>query len=235
MQSAKALLIGFLPAVLTVLCAFAEATRAEASVSEDPQELVVRTINELVNHLQEHSERIHQDTSIAYRISDELVKPYIDFPRITRLVIGKHWKTASEQQREALIAEIQALLIRSYVTAMSIYADQIVAMRDRISYLPSCYKSGDKKAAVRASITLDNGQAVEVTYRLYNGAGTWLIYDIVIEGISLAMTYRASFSEQIKRDGVNGLIVNLAERNRRGEVEVPPSTVIERTAGKNAP
>lgn len=235
MPNTRALLIGFLSAVLAVLWALAEAARAETSVSEHPQELVARATSELVIRLQEHSERIHQDSSIANRISDELVKPYIDFPRVTRLVIGKHWRTASEQQREALIAEIQALLIRSYVSAMSRYAAQIVAMRDRISYRPSHYKSGDKKAAVRASITLDDGQAVEVQYRLYNGAGTWRIYDIVIEGISLAITYRASFGQQIEKEGVNGLIASLAERNRRGEVEVPPSTVIERTAGKNAP
>jgi len=141
---------------------FDQAALAETSVSEDPQRLVANTINELVDRLKENSEQIHQDRSIAYRISDELVAPYIDFPRVTRLVIGKYWRTASEEQRQVLIAEIQSLIIRSYVTAMTSYADQIVAKRDRINYLPSRYKSGDKNASVRVSITLDSGQAVEL-------------------------------------------------------------------------
>lgn len=132
-----------------------------------------------------------------------------------------------------MIAEIQSLLIRSYVTAMTSYADQIVARKERINYLPSRYKSGDKKASIRANITLDSGQAVEVQYRLYNGDGTWRIYDIVIEGVSLAITYRANFGEQIKRDGLDSRIAQLSERNRKGEVELPPSPVTKPIADKN--
>jgi len=234
MPIAQPNLIRFLSAVLAVLSSFAHVALAETSVSEDPQQLVANTINELVDRLKENSEQIHQDRSIAYRISDELVAPYIDFPRVTRLVIGKYWRTASEEQRQVLIAEIQSLIIRSYVTAMTSYADQIVAKRDRINYLPSRYKSGDKNASVRVSITLDSGQAVELHYRLYKGGGTWRIYDIVIEGVSLAITYRTSFGEQIKKDGLDSLIAHLSERNRKGEVEVPPSPLTKPITDKSA-
>ena len=230
----RTLQIGFLATVLTLLVSFAQATLAESGIDEDPQRLVADTIDELIDRLKEKSEQIHHDSSIAYRISDELVAPHIDFPRVTRLVIGKYWQSANEQQRKALIGEIQSLLIRSYVTAMTSYADQIVAKKDRISYLPSRYKSGDKKASVRANITLDSGQAVEVQYQLYNGDGRWRIYDIVIEGVSLAITYRTSFGEQIKRDGLDSLIAQLSERNRKGDVELPPSAVTKPVAEKNA-
>jgi phospholipid transport system substrate-binding protein len=233
-RTARTIWIGFLSAALAVLSSFAQAALAETSASEDPQRLVADTIDQLVDRLKANSDEIHQDSSIAYQISDELVAPHIDFPRVTRLVIGKYWQSASDQQRQALIAEVQSLLIRSYVTAMTSYADQIVAKKDRINYLPSRYKSGDKKASVRASITLDSGQAVEVQYQLYNGGGTWRIYDIVIEGVSLAITYRTSFGEQIKRDGLDSLIAQLAERNRKGEVELPPAAVTKPVAEKNA-
>ena len=53
------------------------------------------------------------------------------------------------------------------------------------------------------------------------------IYDIRIEGISLAITYRTSFGEQIKRNGLDNLITDLAERNRRGDVELPDSVKAE--------
>ncbi|UCE76394.1 MAG: ABC transporter substrate-binding protein [Gammaproteobacteria bacterium] len=221
-------------AVLALLSPFAQVALAETSPGEDPQRLVADTIDQLVDRLKANSDRIHQDSSVAYQISDELVAPHIDFPRVTRLVIGKYWQSASEQQRQALITEVQSLLIRSYVTAMTSYADQIVAKKDRINYLPSRYKSGDKKASVRANITLDSGQAVEVQYQLYNGGGKWRIYDIVIEGVSLAITYRTSFGEQIKRDGLDSLIAQLSERNRKGEVELPPSAVTKPVAEKNA-
>ena len=234
MLRARTILIGFLFAVPALLAVSPQVALAETSVNEDPQQLVADTINELIDRLKENSEQIHKDDSIAHRISNELVAPHIDFPRVTRLVIGKYWQTASEQQRQALIAEIQALMIRSYVTAMTSYADQIVAKRDRINFLPSRYQSGDKRASVRASITLDTGQAVEVQYHLYNGDGKWRIYDIVIEGVSLAITYRSNFGEQIKRGGLDSLIAQLSERNRKGEVELAPSAITRPIADKNA-
>ena len=233
-MTARLIQIGLLSAVVAVLSPVAPLALAETGIGQDPQQLVADTIDQLVDRLKANSDRIHEDSSIAYQISDELVAPHIDFPRVTRLVVGKYWQSASEQQRQALITEVQSLLIRSYVTAMTSYADQIVAKKDRINYLPSRYKTGDKKASVRASITLDSGQAVEVQYQLYNGGGKWRIYDIVIEGVSMAITYRTSFGEQIKRNGLDSLIAQLVERNRKGEVELPPSAITKPVVQKGA-
>jgi len=214
--------LSMLALVLAMASSFAQAALAEPfAAGGDPQPLVADTINELIDRLMAAGDKIKNDNSIAYQISDELVTPHIDFPRITRLVIGKYWRSASARQQQQLIHEIQSLLIRSYVTAMTSYADQIVSKKDRISYMPSRYQPGDNKASVRANITLDTGQTVEVQYQLYFSDDNWKIYDIVIEGISLAITYRTTFGEKINRDGLDSLIAQLAERNRNGEVELP--------------
>jgi len=208
---------------------FTEATLAEPSAHDprlfaDPQPLVAAKIDELILQLRDNAEKIREDQSIAYRISNELMAPHIDFPRITRLVIGKYWQTASPAQQQQLIEEVKDLLIRSYVTAMTSYVDDIVALAEQkgIKYLPSRYKTGDKKASIRATIALEGGQSADVQYQLYY-RDEWKIYDIRLEGISLAITYRSSFGEQIKRDGLDELITQLTERNRKGEVELPAS------------
>lgn len=208
---------------------FTQATLADPTVQdprlfEDPQPLVEERIDELIQRLRDNAEQIREDQSIAYQLSNELMAPHIDFPRITRLVIGKYWRTASPAQQQQLIKEVKDLLIRSYVTAMSSYVDDIIAVAEKqgIKYLPSRYKSGDKKASVRATIALEGGQKADVQYQLYY-RDEWKIYDIRLEGISLAITYRTSFGEQIKRDGLDNLITELASRNRKGEVELPKS------------
>lgn len=198
------------------------ATAAGNSINEDPQPLVSKTINDLLVRLRDNSDKIRQDQAFAYDISNELINPYIDFPRITRLVIGKYWKTASEAQRTQLVDEIKSLLVRSYVTAMTSYIDDLVSKDNVIDFLPSRFKPGDRKASVRANIILGGKQSAQVDYQLYF-LDEWKIYDIRIEGISLAITYRTSFGEQIKRDGLDRLITDLAERNRRGDVELPDS------------
>jgi len=215
--------------VMAIGSSFTQATLAEPTaqdprVFKDPQPLLTAKIDELIDQLRDSADQIRNDQSIAYRISDELMAPHIDFPRITRLIIGKYWKTASPAQQQQLIEEVKALLIRSYVTAMASYVDDIVALAEQegIKYQPSRYKTGDKKASVRATIALQGGQSADVQYQLYY-RGEWKIYDIRLEGISLAITYRTSFGEQIKRDGLDKLIAQLADRNRKGEVELPAS------------
>jgi len=214
---------------MAVASSFTQATLAEPtahdpSLFEDPQPLVAARIDELIRRLRDNAEKIREDQSIAYQISNELMAPHIDFPRVTRLVIGKYWRDASPAQQQQLIEEVKSLLIRSYVTAMTSYVDDIIALAEKkgIKYMPSRYKTGDKKASVRASISLEGGQSADVQYQLYY-RGEWKIYDIRLEGISLAITYRSSFGEQIKRDGLDKLIAQLADRNRKGEVELPAS------------
>jgi phospholipid transport system substrate-binding protein len=200
---------------------------AEAAISEkvtlgDPQPLVEKRIHELLVRLRDNSDAIRKDKSIAYRISDELIVPLIDFPRVTRLVIGKYWRDATEAQREELIKQIRDLLVRSYVTAMSSYIDDLVSEKNMIDFMPSNYQPGDRKASVRANIALGGRAPAEVQYQLYY-VDQWKIYDIRIEGISLALTYRTSFGEQINREGLDNLIAQLTERNRKGEIELPKS------------
>ena len=202
-------------------------------VFSDPQPLVVYELNRLIKQLGENAERIHADASVAYRISDELMAPHIDFPRITRLIVGKHWRNANEEQRKQLTIEVEALLIRSYVTAMVSYVDEIVAGSKATRYFPSRYREGDKKASIRATIPLDGGQSADVQYQLYY-RGEWKIYDIRMEGISLAMTYRTSFHERIKKMGLDGLIAQLVERNRKGEVELPEAIAPEENSHHHA-
>jgi phospholipid transport system substrate-binding protein len=207
----------------TVTAYAAEAAIAENSPSGDPQPLVEKRIHELLVRLRDESEAIRNDKSVAYQISDELIVPLIDFPRITRLVIGKYWRDATNTQREELIKQIRDLLVRSYVTAMSSYIDDLVSEKNMIDFMPSNYHPGDRKASVRANIALGGRAPAEVQYQLYYDVDQWKIYDIRIEGISLALTYRTSFGEQISRDGLDKLIAQLSERNRKGEVELPKS------------
>ncbi len=192
-----------------------------ADAISDPQAEIETTFNKLIKKLQENSGTIKEDQSIAYKISEELITPYIDFKRITRLVVGKHWRQADEAQREQLYKEVKSLLVRSYVTAMASYSDQIVAQKDQIKYKPSRFKPGDKKATVRSSVTLSGGKNADVQYKMLYAKDIWKIYDIRIEGVSLAITYRTTFGDSIKEKGLEGLIAQLTDQNQKGHVELP--------------
>jgi phospholipid transport system substrate-binding protein len=210
--------------LLLLASMFALADTGSAVTQSDdadlPQPLIEGMINELLDRLSASAEQIEQDRSVAYELSNELVVPYLDFPRITRLIIGKYWHDANDEQRHRLIDEISALLIRSYVTAMIAYADDTL-LDEQVVYLPSRYQAGDRKTAVRAKISLDSGQTVDVRYALYSTDGQWKIYDISFENISLVLTYRSSFAASIKNNGLDALITRLENSNRNEEINLP--------------
>jgi phospholipid transport system substrate-binding protein len=198
----------------------ARAAVTQADDQDLPQPVVERMIDELLDSLSASAKQIEQDRSVAYELSNELVVPHLDFPRITRIIIGKYWRDASDEQRQRLIDEISTLLIRSYVTAMIAYADDTL-LDEQVVYLPSRYRAGDKKTAVRSKISLDSGQTIDVRYALYRTHDRWKIYDISIENISMVLTYRSSFGASIKENGLDSLITRLEHLNRKGEVNLP--------------
>ena len=134
------LVVGLL-ATMTVASYAAEAAIADKASTGDPQPLLEDRIHELLTRLRNNSEAIRKDKSVAYKISDELIVPLIDFPRITRLVIGKYWRDASDTQREELVKQVRDLLVRSYVTAMSSYIDDLVSEKNMIDFMPSNYRA----------------------------------------------------------------------------------------------
>jgi len=207
---------------LVAMFAFATAGSAVMQPNDHdlPQPQIEGMINELLDRLSANAEKIKADRSVAYELSNQLVVPYLDFPRITRLIIGKYWRDASDEQRQRLIDEISALLIRSYVTAMIAYADDTL-LDEQVVYLPSRYQAGDRKTAVRAKISLDSGQTIDVRYALYRTDDQWKIYDISFENISLVLTYRTSFGASINSNGLDALITRLENGNKKGDINLP--------------
>jgi phospholipid transport system substrate-binding protein len=74
-------------------------------------------------------------------------------------------------------------------------------------------KDSDKIVLVKTEITQNGGQPINVNYALSNSTGKWLVFDIVIEGVSLVTNYRSQFSSQIKKSGIEDLLKQLSEKN----------------------
>ena len=141
------------------------------------------------------------------------IAPHIDFVTLSRLTLGKNWRQATQEQRSLFVREFGRLLVKVYSTALAGYANQ------EIEYLSSKVSADQRRATVRTRI-LERGQApLAVDYSLRKAGDAWKIYDVKIEGISLAINYRASFAEEINTHGIDGMIERLVMRNtsRNGE------------------
>jgi phospholipid transport system substrate-binding protein len=135
------------------------------------------------------------------------IAPHIDFVTLSRLTLGKNWQQATQQQRSLFVREFERLLVKVYSTALVGYSIQ------EIEYLSSKVSVDKRRATVRTRV-LEAGRApLAVDYSLRKGANAWKIYDVKIEGVSLAFNYRASFAEEISAHGIDGMIERLVMRN----------------------
>lgn len=149
--------------------------------------------------------------AVLYRLVEEILIPRADMERMSRLVLGKSWRSAQASQRERFRVEFQALLIRTYSTAIVDTSPQ------DIEYLAQRPSGKAGRAVVRTRIRRAGEPAVEVHYFMYLRGTDWLVYDVRIEGVSLVASYRTTFATEIRNRGIDGLIQLLEEKNRSGE------------------
>jgi phospholipid transport system substrate-binding protein len=136
------------------------------------------------------------------------VLPHFNFTHMTQLALGRNWRQASPEQQKLLIDEFRALLVRTYTTALMQYREQTV------DYKPLRSAPTDTEVVVKSLIKQPAGQPVTIDYNMEKLGETWKVYDVRIEGISLVENYRSTFRSEIQKNGMDGLIKALADKNK---------------------
>jgi phospholipid transport system substrate-binding protein len=162
--------------------------------------------------------RIREDATSLNRVIQEHIVPHLDLVGLSRLTLGKYWQRASKEQRAAFAREFSTLLIKTYSAALTNYTHQ------KIEYLSSELSADGRKSKVRTRVIEDGRAPVAVDYSLRQLEGTWKIYDLMIEGVSLAINYRSSFAQDIRKHGLDGLIERLTARNAAVNAEITAAT-----------
>jgi phospholipid transport system substrate-binding protein len=138
------------------------------------------------------------------------ILPHVDFQRTTAMAVGRYWREATPQQQQQLIDEFRMLLIHTYAGAMSQIGDQ------KLEFKPLRASPDDDEVEVRFQVLQPRGgDPVQVSYRLYKTADGWKVYDVNVLGAWLIETYKGTFSAEIAKGGVDGLIRSLSEKNRK--------------------
>lgn len=144
------------------------------------------------------------------QLVDELILPYVNFEKTTRLAAGRYWRQASAEQQQALVEAFRGTLVRTYSGALSNVDDV-----SRIEIQPFRGDPNADDVVVRSLVTRSNAPSVGVDYRLEKTPEGWKVYDINIENIWLIQNYRNQFAQQIQQSGIDGLIAALNQGNQK--------------------
>ena len=179
-----------------------------AQAQTAPDKLVKDVANDVLKSLREDPDlRTSNPTKMAELI-EQKVAPHFDFERMTRLAVGRNWREANDDQKKLLIEQFRQLLVRSYSTAYSAYRNIAVEVK------PVRMNPGDDDVQVKSEIKLPGGAPpVNVDYAMYKNDSAWKVYDVIVDGVSLVTTYRSTFTEEIRQNGIDGLIKSLREKN----------------------
>jgi phospholipid transport system substrate-binding protein len=195
---------------LFVCIFFLSTTGAHANAME-PNELIKKTTDELLSDFTANRAAYEADKGRLYDMVNRVAIPHFDFDRMTKIVLGKHYANATEDQRHQFTEEFKTLLVRTYSQALFQYSDE------KIHFVPAIpYRDG---VIVREEIEVGAAVPVRLEYFLSKKDNGWKVYDVRIDGISLVTTFRNSYNILISRDGLPMLIANLQKKNSTTDAE----------------
>ncbi len=173
-----------------------------------PEELIRNTSDQVLSQIQSNPGLFQRDPVKLSALVGKVVVPHFDFTTMTDLALGRYKSKVSAEQKQLITNEFRTLLVRTYAKALLEYNNQ------KIIYLPTegSLEGGD--VTVRTEIEQAGGFPIPLNYSLKRRKQAWKVYDISVDDISLVTNYRSSFSREIRKNGIDGLIKTLHERNQ---------------------
>lgn len=180
---------------------------AQSLTKESAMDMVQNTANTVIQTIAKQQAEIKKDPNVLLNIVNRTLLPVVDSERMSRLVLGRYWRSASASQKAAFTEQFKRLLVRTYAGPLFKLGNQTIKVTGT--------KPGAEQDEIEVSSVVSGGDtdAVPVDYRLADVAGQWKAYDVVIDGISLVNNYRSSFAQVIQQKGLNSLISTLKTQN----------------------
>lgn len=175
-----------------------------------PDQLVKQITQETYVYVNQDAALQKGDTSKLIEWAEKSVLSSFDFNRMTRLAVGKDWRQATPEQKKALVNEFRVLLVRTFANAFI-----GITKNQTLEYLPFKMNGDENEVVVKTLIIKPGRKPVDVNFSLEKSTESWKVYDVVLAGVSLITNYRESFTQEIRANGIDGLIKTLSEKNRQ--------------------
>lgn len=177
-----------------------------------PQAQLQSTIEAVLTTLKDESVPIE----IRRERLAEQVQDRFDLPTIARWVLGPYWRTAGEAERQRFIELFPELVKATYLGRIKGYRNE------RVDFLGEEI-DGDH-ARVETRVTTARTE-VPVDYKLVRRGENWLVYDVIVENISMVRNYRSTYTEIVRQQGMEGLLERMGKKiaELRANQELAPT------------
>jgi phospholipid transport system substrate-binding protein len=188
--------------VAALVVALLTVCAAPLIAAEDPMAAVKGTVDQVLSIVTDPAYK--SATSERRAKLREVILPHFDFSDMARSAMGYHWRSLTQAQRDQFVRVFTDLLAASYMGKIEGYKGQ------KIVYLKET-QDGDL-SQVNTNILQPGSDAISVNYRLKNSAGTWKVYDVLVDQISLVGNYRNQFNRIMNNKGYDSLIKAISQK-----------------------
>jgi phospholipid transport system substrate-binding protein len=191
-------------------------TANAAAQAGNPNVMIEKVAQDVLKDLDANREQYRKNPKSIRELVDKHLLPHFDTEYAARLVLGRHWKTATPEQRNRFIEAFYQSMLQNYGEALLDFTP------DRLKVLPFRGEAGNAETAtVRTEVRRDNGQRVPVNYSMRKTPQGWKAWDVTIEGISYIRSFRTDFNTEIQQKGLEAVIARLESQVASGQAPKP--------------
>jgi phospholipid transport system substrate-binding protein len=168
-----------------------------------PDAVIEGAVAELSEKLSGRKEELAENRDELYALINDILLPRFDRKLAAQLVLAKHWRTATDEQRERFINAFYNSLLRKYADGLLEFDE------DRIEVVEFRGDTSARRSLVKTNVTLDDGTQVPVHYDLVNRGDHWLIFNVKVEGVSYVSNFRTEIDSEIRTSSLQAVIDRL--------------------------
>lgn len=190
-----------------------------------PDQLITSLFNESTKRAKEEQEAVKKDRARLIQLGEEIVVPYVSFEKMSKQILGKYWRTITPDQQarftKAFKERVASTLVERYDPAKEW----------TLKILGSRTSPDGKIALVNSEITdVTAAQKYLISYRFFLDpkSGKWMVFDVIVEGVSVLSSFQTAAAEEMRRGGIEKLISQL----EKGELKTESDDKTPKTAAK---
>ena len=181
------------------------ATAVTSTTQQTPSDIIQSAGQRTLNEMQSNRDAYRKDPSKVRPLVDKYLLPHFDTEYAARLVLGRYWGTASQEQRTRFKAAFYHSLLTTYGSGLVGFTS------DRLKVFPTTVDPSAVRATVRTEITGYNADRIAMNYSMHKTPEGWKVYDVSVDGISYIKSYHEDFDARIQQLGLDSLITHLEE------------------------
>ena len=184
---------------------------AEDVIIDDksPLEIIEQTSSAVLAALSTDADIIEANPNKINELVDEIILPICDVERMSKYILAKHWKSASDEQRKAFTSEFEKILIRNYGTHLAEHADSKVTILSNNVSEEKLYQTVSTK--IDTSI---GSRPFQLDYVFRVTKDSSKVVDVRVDGMSILKTFRTAYSQEISETSLAALIERLTLANQ---------------------